>query len=560
MDSPSPTNTRIHQTHSGIDPHSNINPIQLSSSENSDDSPAAPLNYELGERMTGVRHAADAINKTNTAEDEPPLSQVKSNKSIYLTPMERFQEYVGVFPRFIQVYVTIFCIFLGILSIYWGSLYQRPSRFRNMKFLVVIEDVDSFPGTNGNMVDPLVGNTMRTMLETNETVLSLGNWDIVNLTQFTTLASSHNNTISQEVNHQVHHQNYWGAIHVLPNSTAQIFTSFAQADPTFMINGVNSTIQVVYESGRHFSALNQYVFRHLDLVGETWIRTYVTPQIYSPILQSLNQSQHQAILSSNSTIAMLNSFPAFSYLDLRPPRSAAVLGPSELGLIYAQLFSFHQFNFSFEIYSFMRSKLRFKQFIIYRCILSQINSLILSLVYSLMTIAFQVPVNVAFGRSGFLVLWMFMYLFMSASAGINENVVNVIFTYDRKEFIAPWMILNIVMNISTTFAPFVLMPGVFRYGYALPMFNTYENLKVVFFDTWKGTLGRNIGVLVAWIVVMNVLLVFNNRWSYKRSKRVEHEKKAAAQSKEQEEKTGMKQDDSKGSKNTNEPSSESSSA
>lgn len=38
---------------------------------------------------------------------------------------------------------------------------------------------------------------------------------------------------------------------------------------------------------------------------------------------------------------------------------------------------------------------------------------------------------------------------------------------------------------------------------------------MVFFDTWKGHLGRNIGVLIAWIALMNIggvsMAIFSNR-------------------------------------------------
>ncbi|RLV92910.1 Nitrosoguanidine resistance protein SNG1 [Spathaspora sp. JA1] len=478
--------------------------------------------YDPGERMTGAKHAAEAINRGSTQEQAEP--EVKRKSTVQsLTAKERFSEYVQVFPKFLRVYINVFCIFLGILSIYWASIFHRQDRFKNMTMLVVNED-QPFIGINGDTIPALAGDTMINLLGSNTTALSLGDWKFVNLTEFTELAASHNNTISEEVVRQVHHQKYWASIHILPNTTQQIYTSFNTAN-TSITASLNQTIQVVYESGRHFSALNQYIFRHLVQIGEIWIRYYVSPQIYQPLLSQLNSTQQTALLATNATRNIISTFPVFQFIDNRPPKSAAVLGPSELGLIYAQLFSFHQFNFSLEVYSFMRPRLIFRQYIFYRILLSQINSLVLALVYALITIAFQVPINVAFGHSGFLVLWMFMYLFLSSSAGINENVVSVIFAYDLKELIAPWMIFNIVINIATTFAPFVLMPGFFKYGYAMPMYNTYEALKVVFFDTWKGDLGRNIGVLVIWIVLMNALLVINIRWSNNRTKRKQAEEK-----------------------------------
>ena len=137
-----------------------------------------------------------------------------------------------------------------------------------------------------------------------------------------------------------------------------------------------------------------------------------------------------------------------------------------------------------------------------------------------MAIAFQIPTSVAFGKSGFLVLWMFIFLYISATGVINEVVVLIILTFGKQQLIAPWMVFNIVANVSTTFAPFVLTPGFFRFGYALPMYNAYEAVKVVFFDTWKGHLGRNLGVLIIWIVVGNVSLLFVSHWSTQRAKKI----------------------------------------
>lgn len=97
--------------------------------------------------------------------------------------------------------------------------------------------------------------------------------------------------------------------------------------------------------------------------------------------------------------------------------------------------------------------------------------------------------------------------------------VLIIMALEQQLLMAPWMIFNIVSNISATFAPFVLMPGFYKYGYAMPMYNIYEALKVVFFDTWKGHLGRNLGVLIIWIVVGNVVLVLVSNWAVKRARK-----------------------------------------
>lgn len=476
-----------------------------------------------------TEHRQDNVPGTTTT-TTVPQGDVKGEKhedqhdTQSLTIKERDHEYFKMIPQFFFVYLQVFCIFLGFLSMYWGSIYHRDQRYRNVGYLVVNED-SQFQVPNGSgsasssTVEPYLGNAMLNMLTNNKTIENLGDFQIVNLTDFTQLAKKHNNTILEEVQRQVHHQKYWGAIYIAPNSTQNIYQGFSTGNASYMQN-VNQSITVVYETGRHFSALSQYLNRNLNLVSEAWIRDYASSQVYQPILGQLNSTQREYLLSNNQTIAIFTTLPTFNFIDQRPSPSPAVLGPSEIQLIYCLIISFYSYNFSKDIYAYMRKKIKYRSYLFYKFLISQLHAFVLALVYSLMAIAFQIPTSVAFGKSGFLVLWMFIFLYISATGVINEVVVLIILTFGKQQLIAPWMVFNIVANVSTTFAPFVLTPGFFRFGYALPMYNAYEAVKVVFFDTWKGHLGRNLGVLIIWIVVGNVSLLFVSHWSTQRAKKI----------------------------------------
>ncbi|KAL6450529.1 SNG1 Nitrosoguanidine resistance protein SNG1 [Candida maltosa Xu316] len=461
-------------------------------------------------------------------------SNVDPNETT-LTLKERLNEYIKAAPAFIKAYVQVFCIYLGFLSLYWGSIYRRNERYANVKYLVVNQD-EGFE-RNGNIIEPFLGNAMADMLLQNKTIVQLGNFDFVNTTSFLELAASHNNTALEEVERQIHHMKYWGGIYIAPNSTQQIYDSFYTANGTFMTSGaINSTITTVYSTGRHFSALSQYLFRNLDAVGQAWVRFYVAPKVYQPILNQLNSTQKQNLLSSNETVPILTTFPSFSFLDIRPASSPALLGPSEVALIYSLLMSFYAYNFSIEIFAYMRKHVKYRSYLFYKFLISQLNAFLLALVYGLMTLAFRVSTSITFGKSGFLVLWMIIYLYISGLSAVNEFVVSIILAYDKKPLIAPWIIFLIVSQISPTFAPFVLSPGFYRYGYGMPMYNAYEAIKVVFFNTWKGTMGRNIGVLVIWLVVGNVALLFSGHWATKRARRLAREEKLKKKAEREKEK------------------------
>lgn len=76
----------------------------------------------------------------------------------------------NVLMMFIRVYITIFLIYIGLLSILWGSYYKRETRMYRMKYLAIIADDGEI-----NEVQPYIGNTMRKIVNS-KTVTDLGGW------------------------------------------------------------------------------------------------------------------------------------------------------------------------------------------------------------------------------------------------------------------------------------------------------------------------------------------------------------------------------------------------
>lgn len=406
-----------------------------------------------------------------------------------------------------KVYILIMVVFIGVLSLYWGSIYRREYRVANMKMLVVIED-SQVQLTNSTTAPELLGEAVRGLINESSTY---GDFRFANVLELSEIASQHDRSLFEEVEKQVHEQKYWACIYV--NATAsQIVYDLLSSGNALSVYAfqLQYIVSAVYESGRHFSALSQYVTKNLRIMESLWLSNFA-PHVYATMVENyLTDDQRQNLVrSSNSTQvpSALSVLPSINMVDQRLSLSSTVLGPSELGLIYAQIFSFHQFNFSVDLHNSVKDKLQFGHYVLYRIMISQCNHFVLALVYSLMTIAFRVPIDSAFGGPGFLILWLTMFLFISASGGINETVVSWILYKDKKALLAPFMIFYIVINIAPTFAPLVLSPGFYRYGYATPMYNAYEALKVVFFNTWRGTLGRNYGILGAWIVASNLSLI-----------------------------------------------------
>ncbi|GEQ67319.1 hypothetical protein JCM33374_g983 [Metschnikowia sp. JCM 33374] len=490
-----------------------VKPVQEISSSNDRIIDEKSTQKEEEKTSSNTPNTSNTANTPDTPKNDPTEAPAST-----ASPGMTWNDWKKLPLQFFMVYMVIFCMYLGFLSIYWGSLYHREDRVKNMKILIAIED-SPYQLSNSTDVDPSIGPRFKQLVDAHP---NLGHFVFANTTELSQKAAEKNTTWLSVLEEDVHQNKYWAAIHVNSDTSANAYNlllSGNTSSPSAL--GLGQSITALYETGRHYSALSMYVTKSINALSDSWISTYAPSAYASMVKTHLTPQQQQNLVSSansSSTGASFSFLPSFKLVDMRPAKSTVVLGPSEIGLVYAQIFSFHQFNFSADLHSSVRETLRFRHYLFYRVMFSQLNHIILALVYGLMTIAFRVPTDVAYGKAGFLVLWAVLYLFMSASGGLNECVCTIIMFYKKTYLLPPWIIGMVVVNIAPTFAPYVLTPGFYRYGYTMPMFHAYEALKVVFFDTWKGTLGLNYGILVAWVVVTNIVLCFLLKYISKKTK------------------------------------------
>ena len=73
------------------------------------------------------------------------------------------------------------------------------------------------------------------------------------------------------------------------------------------------------------------------------------------------------------------------------------------------------------------------------------------------------------------------------------------------------LLFTVVLNLAPTISPIILCPKFYRYGYAMPLKN-FMIFTSSLFQCLKGHMGRNIGILFAWMVVSNAALPFVMKW------------------------------------------------
>lgn len=490
---------------------------------------AQPSAVERSSTDSDNHEVKQFVPQENTDESEPGQEPISRTPSM----LERIQSRVSFFnpklkshrgkmiKQFGMIYTIMLVFILGVFSIYWGAFYQRNSRLKNLNMLVVIED----EAVNG--VEPVIGNTIREILDTPE-ARGRGNWIIHDTEEFRREASERGNTVEEEIERRIHHQLYWSSIYVTRNASYNYRNLILEND-----SSVNSSalINSYYETGRDFINMQAYVTPQVEFIQGLWLHR-------QSALQSLFNDTDSFTLNQASRLAEPITFDMHDRIPYTNPVLAA---PSQVGLIYIIILTFFQVNMFTNVHQEV-GKIGIKEhhYLLYRLGSSYLSYFVLSLGYSLVSLAFQVDFTPAFGKSGFLVYWMFSYITMIA-VGIMNEVAFMALIMIFPPVAGFWLLFWVLINIASTFAPIALCPQFYRFGYAMPIHNSYELTKVVLFDTYKGQMGRNIGIIIAWIVIgsalFTILLPLFGKTMKKRAIAAA-QAQAAAEAKNAEEKKG----------------------
>lgn len=399
---------------------------------------------------------------------------------------------------FVRNWLIISTFMLMIFSIYWGAIYNRPSKYHNFKFMVVNEDLQQ------NNISPLIGQSVVDYSQSSA-IKYYGTYEIYNTQNFTEKYRSLRHTtnddgsfnVTKAIHILVHQQHTWGVVHIQPNTTFSLYSALTQSNSSFsFLQSV--PINFFYETGRDFLSMSSIVVPIIEIFSSEFNPAYVTKTIMNPLINLLTSEEKSNLVSNASDL--ISNVPNISLYDFFPVTNSTLFAPMQVGMIYLIIITFFNFNFFSSVHQIIAPHLKISHFIIYRIVSAQFSYFILSLPMSLVSLAFQIDFTVTYGRAGFFIFWMTNYLTMSAVGGANENMAMLIFPV-FPPLLGFWLLSWVVMNISTAFFTFVTMSNFYRFGYFFPLHNSYNIMSVILTNSYKGNLGRNYGILVAWVVV-----------------------------------------------------------
>lgn len=379
---------------------------------------------------------------------------------------------------------------------YWAVLFKVEENMSALTVIVVDFDGQSAPYVG---IQPLVGPVMtQAARQTRKPTGTLG-WEVRSAAEF--------NYDPIAVRQYVYDEHAWAAIIVNNNATALLQEAVQTGNPNYDPMGA---AQVIYIQARDETTyanyilpqLNQYQTMVTSMFGQQWVaqvlsNTSLNPAVYSNAPQALSPAI------------------GFSMFNLRPFTPPTATPAVSIGLIYLIILAFFSFAFYIPIYSKFvipagHPPMHFWELMLWRLGLVLTTYFFLSLAYSLVSLAFQIPfsntfpyndVTVAntpdsYGKGTFVVYWMLNWVGMVALGLASENVTMVI----GQPWTAIWLIFWVITNVSTSFYSIALAPGFFKWGYAWPLHNIVEASRTILFNT-HSRIGLNFGVLFAWAAI-----------------------------------------------------------
>lgn len=397
---------------------------------------------------------------------------------------------------------------MGILSIYWGVISDVKKNMPRVTIAVVSFESLSLEYT------PIVGPFVRQYCEAEAASRS------DHLGYFYPSPADYNND-PEQVRLAVYKEDIWAAIIIHENATQLLQQAVATGNTSYDPRGAAA---IVYNQARDVESYNFHIVPVLEALALTIVtdfgRTWAEQVLSNDSLDVATYARSPQAISPGISFTMLN---------LRPFDPPAAIPTITIGLIYLIIIAF--FSFTFFIPTHMKfvlpnpvaphPPLRFVQLIIYRWCATITAYLFLSLSYSLVSLAFQIPFSNTsppggwpttepvlnanpFGHATWVVYWMLNFIGMAALGLACENMAMLLSALSPLPYSALFLIFWVITNVSTGFYALELASDFYKWGYAWPLRHIVQGSKTLVFGT-KNQLGLNFGVLLAWVAVSTAL-------------------------------------------------------
>ncbi|KAF7319272.1 DUF3533 domain-containing protein [Mycena chlorophos] len=378
----------------------------------------------------------------------------------------------------VGISIAIFAIF----SIYWGSVWSSPRH--------------SLPGWIVDFDGGVVGQTVAQALSSIQPTPAGVAWTVVSASQFPGGIS--------ELEQAIVDERVWYAVAINAGASANLSSAVSSADASYE---ASSAISFIGSEAR-----NENIYAINSIVVSAQLEA-ITHQFAVEFLKNISSVDNLSQLLS-SVPEVISRPIYFSTVNLRPFDVPVASAVTFVGLIYLIILTFFIVNVSAAARqsSGLEINLCLRSLVTLRLGTAFVAYFFVSLFYTLLSRAFQLPFSRHFGSAGFPVFWMLNFIGMLACGLALEAMLTLL----TIRFVPFFLILWIISNVAAAVFPIAALPHVYHYGYAFPVYNISRAVRAIVFGT-KNELGLNFGVLFVWIAISCVTIPLFQWFARRRS-------------------------------------------
>ncbi|KAJ7056162.1 hypothetical protein C8F01DRAFT_1156993 [Mycena amicta] len=346
-------------------------------------------------------------------------------------------------------------IIFGGFSIYWGSVWSTPHH--------------TLPGWIVDFDGGVIGQSISSALTAIDPGRNGISWTIVPASDFAGGISDLSSAVVQEKT--------WYGLSINSGATANLSGIVSSPGSSY-----NPTLAITFIGAE---ARNEHIYA----VHSTLVPAQLEGIIHRFAVEFLKN---------------ISSSPDFSNLVTTAPRRRfAASAVTFVGLIYLLILSFFIVMVSdgARQASGLARRLSLSSLIRLRLATAFSTYFLISLFYTLVSRAFQLPFSRHFGPGGLVLFWMVNWVGMLALGLALESLVTILTARFTPFFLLSW----IIVNVSTAIFPLQVLPKVYHYGFGFPFYNISRAVRAIVFGT-KNEVGLNFGVLIAWVGISCVSL------------------------------------------------------
>lgn len=368
--------------------------------------------------------------------------------------------------------VLILCAFVfGVLSLFWAIQYHVEENMSSLKVWVVDMDGQVDPFRHGEtIVGPAVTDVADQIIQ--GTTGSVG---------YTSVSPEMFDYDVLNVRRQIYNQHAYAAIVVNANATAALRRAVTDGDTSY---DPTQAVQFIVNSAQDETTHSNYIIPALSGFQDSFSSYFGPRWVQRLVNESANFSQVPQVV---------NPGVGFNTVDLRPFSPAVTTPAITIGLIYLIIIAFFNFPFLMPIHMLLvkgnHPPLRQWQWLLWRILSHILSYFFLSLFYSFVSLAFQIPFTNspapatesaynanAYGRGSFVVFWMLNWVGMAALGFPCENMAMVLGMPWSSLFLIFW----VISNVSTAFYNLDLAPQFYKWGRAWPLHRSKSRLPYCF--------------------------------------------------------------------------------